>query len=65
METLILIRTLEYFGQTSETPLTVSVFVCMRGAQRLPLPLWLCACPYHHAAILPSVLAENQVPNAL
>lgn len=39
--------------------------VCVCGVLPLPLPLHLRACLCHRAAVLPSVLAENQVLNAL
>lgn len=39
--------------------------LCVCSVLPLPLPLRLCACLCHRAAIRPSVLAENQVLNAL
>ena len=43
----------------------VCVYVCVCGVLILPLPLCPLAYLCHHATILPSVLVENQVLNAL
>lgn len=57
---------IEFVGHTPTGTLRHDcVRACMCGVLPLPLPLHLHACLCHRAAVLPSVLAENQVLNAL